>query len=625
MVCLKKLEAFKNTLKFILGIGFATLTTIPVLGQFDNFITAKGSKLMDGDKEFKFLSFNVPTLNYVEDNMQFEQTNPYGLPSEFELHDLYETVNILGGNVVRAYTIPVRNTKFPKESTTYVEAPGVFNEEAFKVLDTALALAREYNIRVILPLVNNWEWMGGRPNYTEFRAKPQDAFWTDKQIITDFKKTIKFVLERTNTVTGIKYKDDKTIVAWETGNELENPAKWAIDIVKYIKKLDKNHLVMDGYFAIHGINHDIFVQDYSIENPLIDIISTHHYELSSNEMILNLQKTVEMVGGKKPLLIGEFGFIGTSGMERVIDYLIGEPNISGALLWSLRRHHPEGGFYHHSEPFGHGTYRAYHWPGFDDGEDYDERNLLKMYREKAFLYQGLPVPKIKVPKAPTLLPFANVPKFSWQGSAGASGYDIERSTSLDGPWKIIAHNIDDIDTPGFSLFSDESATPGENYYYRVIALNQAGKSAPSLPLGPIKIDHLTRVDYAQHLMVLDKSKGLEVRTGDYRSYKEAFKRLAGSKGAEGTYTIPGKFLGARIFSYESSKKNSLVIEVSEDGKNYSKIQADVESYTSPEKNYDYLIPRKYNIIPNEGQKNISFIRFKGNNDFDIVRVELDYK
>ena len=615
-------KAARRCLAFLclLPIAFTTYS------QPEHFISAKGSRFFDGDQEFRFLSFNVPTLNYVEDNMAFEQTNPYALPTEFELRDLFETVNIMGGRVVRTYTIPVRNQNFPSESVTYVEAPGKFNEEAFKVLDRVLALAREYDVRVIIPLVNNWQWMGGRPNYAAFRGKKEEEFWTDRQLIEDFKKTIDFVLNRTNTITGVKYKDDTSIFGWETGNELENPPQWGIEIARHIKSIDQNHLVIDGYFAIHGVDHSIFIEQYSVDEPSIDVVSTHHYELSSREMIENLKKTVDMVGGKKPLFLGEFGFIGTSGMEEVIDYLIDEPAIPGALAWSLRRHHPDGGFYHHTEPFGHGIYRAYHWPGFDDGELYDERNFLAMYREKAFAIQGKPTPAITAPKAPELIPFAGTPKFSWRGSPGASGYNIERSRSKDGPWKLIQYNIDDIDTPGFDLYSDESAKLGETYYYRVVALNEAGVSDPSNVVGPVVIRSLTRVDYARHLMTLDSHSKLKVKTGDYRSYKEAFSRLSGEQGSRGEYAILGQPLGFKLFSYESNESPVLAIFGSTDGKNYELIDVDVSEYKSPEKNYDYLVPRAYVIGADFFLKNkdMKYIKFEGKGAFDIVRAELSY-
>lgn len=596
---------------------------------FKNFITVKGNQLLDGDKEFRFLSYNVPTLNYVEDNMDFEETNPYGLPSEFELRDLFTSMQILGGNVARTYTIPVRNKNFPKEAVTYVEAPGKFNEDAFKVMDTMLALAAEYKIRIIIPFVNNWEWMGGRPNYADFRGKDKDKFWTDKQLIKDFKKTIKYVLNRTNTITGIKYKDDKTIMAWESGNELQNPAKWAIDIARYVKSIDKNHLFMDGFFAIHGANDypSTFVQQYSIDEPAIDMISTHHYEPASRKMIYDLKKTVEIVGGKKPLMIGEFGFIGTSGIQEVLDYIISEKALCGALIWSLRRHDPDGGFYQHTEPFANVLYRAYHWPGFDDGEAYGERKTLKLYREKSFEIRNIETPAISTPKPPKLITFNKTPKFSWQGSAGASGYNIERSENADGPWKIIAYNIDDVDTPGFDLYSDESAEINKIYYYRIHALNEAGKSAPSNIVGPIKIQYLTRVDYAENLMVLEKHEDLEIKTGDCRSYKEAFSRIHGKKKPEGVYIIPKKFKEIRLFSYESSKKPNISFFSSEDGINYEEINFKVNEYKSSEDNYAYLVPRKYIIKESEidATKTLKYIKFKASDTINIVRVELEYK
>ena len=597
--------------------------------EFKNFISVDGNKLLDGDQEFRFLSFNVPTINYVEDNMDFEATNPYGLPSEFELRDLFETMQILGGNVARAYTIPVRNKNFPKESITYVEGPGQFNEIAFKAMDMMLALAAEYKIRVIIPLVNNWEWMGGRPNYAAFRNKNEDKFWTNKRLIKDFKKTIEYVLNRTNTITGIKYKDDKTILAWESGNELQNPPEWGIDIARYVKSIDQNHLFMDGFFSIHGDDDypSTFVQQYSIDEPAIDIISTHHYEPASRKMLYDLKKTVDIVGGKKPIMVGEFGFIGVSGIEEVLDYLIGEKAFCGALIWSLRRHDPDGGFYHHTEPFANVLYRAYHWPGFDDGEAYGERETLKLYREKAFEIRHLETPDITVPKAPILLPFSDTPKFSWQGSAGASGYDIERSTSVNGPWKIIEHNLDDIDTPGFDLYSDESAKIGETYYYRLRALNEAGKSEASNVVGPVNIVYLTKVDYAKNLMILEKSKNLKLETGDCRSFKEAFSRIHGDKDAEGIYVIPKTFKEIRIFSYELSKEPNMIFYASENGIDYKEVKFNVAEYKSSEDNYDYLVPRKYTITENSAKtiSKIKYIKFKPSDAVDIVRVELEYK
>ena len=595
-------------------------------GDFEHFITVDGHRLMDGDRPFRFIAFNVPTLFYVEDEMAFEQTNPYGLPVEFELRDLFQTVVDTGGQVVRAYTVPVRNAGFPEESITYVEAPGQFNEKAFRAMDLALALAREYGIRVIIPLVNNWQWMGGRPDYAAFRGKDKDAFWTDPQLIADFRKTIDFVLNRTNTYTGVKYRDDKTILAWETGNELQNPPEWALQMGQYIKSIDSNHLLIDGFHAIHSEGHDVWIQDYSLDSPLFDLINTHHYEPTAVETVRNLEKTVEMAGRRKPVFVGEFGFISTSGFEEVLDYVISEPSIPGALVWSLRRHHKNGGFYHHTEPVGYGLYRAYHWPGFDDGEAYDERNVLKLIREKAFEIQGRPAPAITAPAAPVILPFDKAPVFSWRGSAGAAGYDLERSEHAGGPWAKVAWNVDDIDTPGFPLFSDTSAQPGKTYFYRVIARNQGGESAPSKPHGPVKIEFLTRMDKARNVGVLQDSRGITVKTGDNRSFKEAYSRLHGEKGAWVIYSAPGELLDIRVFAYEKpdpgTEQPRLSLSVSPDAQSWKRRESRVRRFPSTEDNYDYLVPVQYAL---ELEPESRYVRLDFSGAADIVRVELDYR
>ena len=46
-----------------------------------------------------------------------------------------------------------------------------------------------------------------------------DQFYTDPVIRGWYKDWISHVLNRTNTLTGVKYKDDPTVMLWELGNE----------------------------------------------------------------------------------------------------------------------------------------------------------------------------------------------------------------------------------------------------------------------------------------------------------------------------------------------------------------------------------------------------------------------
>lgn len=42
-------------------------------------------------------------------------------------------------------------------------------------------------------------------------------------LLGSYKKIVTFLLNRVNTVTGVRYGDDPTILAWQTGNELNYP------------------------------------------------------------------------------------------------------------------------------------------------------------------------------------------------------------------------------------------------------------------------------------------------------------------------------------------------------------------------------------------------------------------
>lgn len=604
--------------KLLLTFCLLSISGFTQAEGFEHFITVKGYELMDGDRPFRFVSFNVPTLNYQEDEMSFRVTNPYALPDEYEMRDVFESVRQMGGRVIRIYTIPVRNKNFPPEAPTYVEAPGKFNEEAFKVTDQMLALANEYGVRIIFSLLNNWQWMGGRPNYAEFRGKEKDAFWTDPQLIADFKQTVEFVVNRTNTVTGVKYKDDKAILCWETGNELTSPIEWTVEITRFIKGLDRNHLILDGFHAIDGRTP---VREESINEWSIDIVHSHHYEQNAFEIAQHIFKNVEIVNGRKPYIVGEFGFASTAAMEDVLEKVVADPRIAGALTWSLRHHRRHGGFYWHSEPLGGDIYKAYHWPGFVTGQEYDEINLLDMYRTKAFEIQGLAPPPVPVPLPPALLPIEHAHSISWRGSTGASGYNVERATSKEGPWEQVGYNVSDADVPYFPLFHDETAESGKQYFYRVRALNRSGVSNPSNIVGPVKVTQLALIDTMKNIGVLYQSRNVTPVTGNDRNFKEIINRLKGEKDSEIIYRIPGRLDEFRVYAFEQARPAHIEIHGSTDGANWKNLDVAPELYVNAETNYGYWMPKLYSYGKD---KKLKFFKLAFKDVAQIGRVEILY-
>src|SRR5512146_447926 len=301
------------TMGFVLG-------AVPAGAQepkrLQSFISVSGDRLMDGSAPFRFVSFNIPNLNFVEDEFDFLRPFEYRLPDEFELRDAYESVRQMGGTVVRMYTFPVRTAGDAADLPRYVLAPGKFDETSFRTMDLVLSLANEYGIRVIVPLLNNWQWMGGRPQYAAFRGKTKDDFWTHPQLIKDFEQTVAYVLNRKNTITGVAYRDDPAILCWETGNELQAPQSWTKTIAAYIKSIDRKHLLMDGaYLTPEFVEADV-------ANPNIDILTTHHYEQEPEQTLAHIEDYRKLIHGRKPYVIGEVGFFGTGAMERIYDKVV---------------------------------------------------------------------------------------------------------------------------------------------------------------------------------------------------------------------------------------------------------------------------------------------------------------
>lgn len=568
--------------RYILTLGVLLLAATGLLGAgeaqgFEHFITRQGNKLFDGPKQFRFMGANMPGLVLPYD-WTLSLPERLHLPTAWEQEDAFKTLEQMNFRVVRTWNLPMRKPEADAEPYHYITAPGKFNEEAFKVLDNVFALAHKYHVRVILDLTaESGDYLGGIGTYAAYRNKKREAFYTDPQLKEDYKTTVRFVVNRTNTITGVQYKDDKALLGWQFGNEMVNaPDAWLSEMGAYFKSLDTNHLVCE---TRHRPTTPMLMDGN------IDLVTRHlyaNYSGISNGWTGLIRDSMAKLDGARPLFIGEFGpyidnkmfthqnVVGT--LREFLDYIQSEPGIAGALLWSMYFHHDEGGFYWHQIM----TYPAvwsYHWPGFPSADAQQEIGIMNAMREAAFKIQGLPVAPVPAPDAPELLPINDAPMMSWRGSAGATGYDIERSAKAEGPWATIATNVSDADVAYRPLFSDDTAQAGETYFYRVIARNASGVSKPSNVVGPVAVTRVCLVDELQDFSrVKGKSEGLKLNNDFNALYGEFLFRAKGTANDWVLYEAGRPIQFVSVYAFYDKELKDLAIQVSQDGTNFTALE-----------------------------------------------------
>eukprot|EP01024_Parvocaulis_polyphysoides_P028784 TRINITY_DN25998_c0_g2_i1.p1 TRINITY_DN25998_c0_g2~~TRINITY_DN25998_c0_g2_i1.p1 ORF type:complete len:566 (-),score=68.07 TRINITY_DN25998_c0_g2_i1:747-2444(-) len=143
-------------------------------------------------------------------------------------------------------------------------SPGTYDQNTLYGLDVVLDMAAQRNLKVILTFVNNWRDVDSKSNYVEWSGTSGDDFYYDENTKNMFKNHMQFMVNRENSVNGVKYRDDPTILAWNLINELrsDNPEcgpdcgqyiqSWLDEMAAFLKSIDPNHMITVGEEGFYG-------------------------------------------------------------------------------------------------------------------------------------------------------------------------------------------------------------------------------------------------------------------------------------------------------------------------------------------------------------------------------------
>ncbi len=559
------------------ALGFAATANATPPPPFTHFVTRSGDQLFDGPNELRFISTNMPDVLQLITNTGFESTNNLRLPDDYELRDAVLTVKQLGGQVMRTFSVTAKNGTSPYHLFDVSTFPVTPNETAFLALDRLLQLCHAEGVRIYIPLIAYSNSNRGDP------ATYGPAFWTVGSADNlKFKNMVSQLLNRTNTLTGVPYKNDRAILGWQSGNELvigSDPVRsaWLHDLAAYVKNLDANHLFLDGRNRPHDI-YGLYAPFFADAN--IDVVSYHTYVnlAAFNTPATTLQAMRAYTAGQRPLIVSEIAMYTTeSALNTLLDTQIAN-GTTGSNWWGHRFRNREGGFYRHSD--NGSLFEDLNWPGFPASAGYlpdiqKALNLQNILADHAYEIQGLVRPPLPVPEAPTLLPIADVGHLSWEGPTGAQSYTLQRSGAAGGPWADLAIDIPDHLIVADSLYNDDAAERDATYFYRVIAHNSSGTSAPSNVVGPVTVGTTWLVDNFFHLSLPARTTNVQIAKAynhyNYSNDLALLKRGTTSSPGEVVYSVDGHLRGITAYLHQSTVAPSFTGSV--DGLGYDQIPA----------------------------------------------------
>lgn len=365
-------------------------TTPPA--RHGQFVRTAGTRFTSGGGPYRIAGTNMWYAAYLGSDAPIGERD--------RLRRELDRLNALGIDNLRILgsgeLSPLKNSITPAFRTE----SRAYNETLLRGLDHALAEMGKRGMRAVIYLTNFWEWSGGMMTYLYWTnggryinmndpAHPwpefpdmTSNFYESAPAVAMYHDYVRAVVTRRNSVTGIRYADDPTIMSWQLANEPRPGGSdeaggahmaaylgWISATARLIKSLDPNHLVSTGSEGTQGcIGSDgCVVQAHS--SPDIDYVTAHIWpqnwswadaqdlagtwptvERNTRDYIAKHIEIAQRLG--KPLVIEEFGMPRDGGSfdpaapttfkdrfyrliyEAVIDSVRSGAPLQGANFWA---------------------------------------------------------------------------------------------------------------------------------------------------------------------------------------------------------------------------------------------------------------------------------------------------
>ncbi|MGD9563563.1 MAG: cellulase family glycosylhydrolase [Pyrinomonadaceae bacterium] len=359
---------------------------LDVSAQRPNFVSVKGHQLILNNKPHYFVGANY----WYGGLLGLEKDKKRGIERLRKELDFLKKHGVTNLRLMAGAEGSGVLNGVPRVGPPLQTESGKFDESVLRGLDIVLAEMAKRRMKAVIFLSNNWEWSGGfqqyliwnkvlpekwlaeKPTWDELRDNVA-KFYSCEPCTDGYRKQAELVVRRANSVTGKRYTEDATIMAWELANEPRpmRPASndayrdWIKDSAAMIKRLDRNHLVTTGHEGRIGTESiELFEQVHA--DPNIDYLTIHIWPknwgwFENGKMAEGFAKALDMtveyidehaaIAKKldKPLVIEEFGLprdgqsfdlaapttFRDQYFTKVLSFVRTDPHVAGANFWAF--------------------------------------------------------------------------------------------------------------------------------------------------------------------------------------------------------------------------------------------------------------------------------------------------
>jgi mannan endo-1,4-beta-mannosidase len=264
--------------------------------QAADFVSVQGTRFELHGKPYYFVGANVWYGGYLG--------SPGATGDRARLTRELDRLRSIGVTNIRVLGLSEASELKRAVRPAVITVPGTYDEELLQGLDHFLAELARRDMKAVIYLNNFWQWSGGMSQYVSwFAGRPVmdpdvtgdwNGFMDNSAMFyglgaaqSAWHDAIRTLITRRNTITGIAYNEDPTVMSWQLANEprpgsdargKENAGHfidWIDQTAAYIHSLAPRQLVStgnEGWMGTAG-DRDLYIQAHKSEH--VDYLTYH--------------------------------------------------------------------------------------------------------------------------------------------------------------------------------------------------------------------------------------------------------------------------------------------------------------------------------------------------------------